>query len=214
MIGTLGHTKARTNFGILCGWTCLAAGVLGALSGIALLLIDPAVSRDRYSYPLSSGDFAAVQAWFFIQHFGLLAGQIALLQSGVLGRRKVVTRGQWVAIAGMLGLAATELLAVMAAKSKYPSDGTYVLDALYTFTTIAIGGGLIAAAIGVLRTPAARRAETWITLALGGWVFVPMIPAIIAGFTPARLGISGWMLLYAVLGWALVRGERPTRIST
>ena len=34
---------------------------------------------------------------------------------------------------------------------------------------------------------------------------VPMTPAIAAGFLPARLSITGWMLLFAVLGLAIVR---------
>jgi hypothetical protein len=45
----------------------------------------------------------------------------------------------------------------------------------------------------------------WVPLTMGVWVFVPMIPAMLAGFLPARLAISAWMLLYAALGWALVR---------
>ena len=47
-------------------------------------------------------------------------------------------------------------------------------------------------------------------LALGVWVFVPMTPAIMAGFMPARLAITGWMLLFAALGWALAVPRSPT----
>lgn len=46
---------------------------------------------------------------------------------------------------------------------------------------------------------------------LGVWVFVPMTPAIALSFLGARLAISGWMLLFAVLGLALVaEARRPS----
>ena len=41
---------------------CLAAGVLGAASGLALALVEPSVDVDRFSYPLSAGSFAAAIA--------------------------------------------------------------------------------------------------------------------------------------------------------
>jgi len=40
---------------------------------------------------------------------------------------------------------------------------------------------------------------------LGVYVFVPLTPAIMGTFTAGRLGIGGWMLLFAVLGFGLTR---------
>jgi hypothetical protein len=59
------------------------------------------------------------------------------------------------------------------------------------------------------------RAQVWegwrrgVVLALGVWVFVPMFPALIVTPTDgARLAIGGWMLLFAVLGVALLSPVR------
>jgi hypothetical protein len=38
-----------------------------------------------------------------------------------------------------------------------------------------------------------------------GQVFVPLTPAIMGPFTAGRLGIGGWMLLFAALGHGLTR---------
>jgi len=194
------------------GWLCVLSALLGAASGIGLLAVDPQVTDDRYSYPLSAAPFAVAQSWFFVQHLGLIAGQAGFLARKALGLRRAVIRGQEVAIAGMIGLAVTELLAISAATAPYPSGGTYILDTLYTVTTIAIGGGLVVSGVVALRSGVVRRADGLIALAIGGWVFVPMLPAIVAGFTPARLAITGWMLLYALLGRSLIRGGEPRRV--
>jgi hypothetical protein len=53
----------------------------------------------------------------------------------------------------------------------------------------------------------------WLPLTLGVWVFVPMMPALVAGYLPARLAITAWMLLYAALGWVLVQREAAVEMS-
>lgn len=199
---------------VVAGWAGIMAGILGVVSGFALLFVDPAVTDDRYSYPLSADAFTAIQAWFAVQHVGLLLPQVAVLRAGLVGESKAARWGQWAGIAGMVGLIATEALAVSAAESPYPSRRTDVLDALYSVTTIAIGLGLTVAGAAALRGGVSRRIIAWVVLLVGAYVFVPMTPAIIAGFTPARLGIMGWMLLYGGLGLVLVRHARePERAS-
>ncbi|MFP4635760.1 MAG: hypothetical protein ACLFRD_07865, partial [Nitriliruptoraceae bacterium] len=44
----------------------------------------------------------------------------------------------------------------------------------------------------------------FVPLALGVYVIVPMGPLLVASDDLARLGIGGWMLGFAALGWALV----------
>ena len=43
----------------------------------------------------------------------------------------------------------------------------------------------------------------FVPLGLGVWVFVPMLPALAGPFVAARLAITGWMRLFALLGWRL-----------
>jgi hypothetical protein len=185
------------------GTVCLWAGLLGAASGIFLAVVDPVVPDTRFSYPLSAGAFVAIQLWFCVQHLGLIAGQVALWTSGALGRSRTARAGHVLALGGMLLLAVTEVVATTAAESPYSSSRTDVLDVLYGISSVAAGVGLVIAGIAALRARVWQGWERWLPLALGVWVFVPMTPAIMAGFLPARLSITGWMLLYAALGWAL-----------
>jgi hypothetical protein len=40
------------------------------------------------------------------------------------------------------------------------------------------------------------------------YVFVPLTPALFASYLAARLAIGGWMLGFALLGWALIHMAR------
>lgn len=184
------------------GRLCLWAGALGVASGVFLAVVPPAVVEDRYSYPLTAVGFVLIQCWFVVQHLGLAVGLVGLRRSAAVGGRRV---GVTAAIVGMGILTATELAAIGAARSTYPGPGTDLLDALYGISSVAIGIGLVGAGIAVLRTDIWRGWRRWLPLALGVYVFVPMFPAMFGGFVTARLAISGWMLLFALLGWALTR---------
>ena len=194
------------------GAVCLVAGVLGAGSGLYLAVADPRVPDSQFSYPLTAAGFVAIQLWFCVQHLGLLAGQVALRSSGVAGPGRAVAWGHGLGIAGMALLTLTELLAIAAADDPYPSSLTNVLDALYGVASLAIGVGLVIVGTAVRGVGAWTGWRAWLPLALGVWVFVPMTPAIMAGFLPARLAISAWMLLYAALGWALA--SRPAAVRS
>ena len=185
------------------GVTCLAAGVLGAVSGISLVVYPGQVSEDMFSYPLTAGGFTVIQTWFFVQHLGLLAGIAALARAEVLAEGRSARWGTGVAAAGMALLAVTELIAITARHSTYPGDGTGLLDALYGVSSLAVGAGLVLAGIAVRRR---RRWTGWrgrVVSAAGIFVFVPMTPALMGPFVLARLAITLWMLLFAALGYAL-----------
>ena len=183
------------------GRWCLWAGLLGAASGLALIAAPAAVAEDRFSYPMSAAAFVAVQCWFAVQHLGLWAGIVGLGRSAAQAPPAAIR----LAAAGMLLLAATELAAIAAARSAYPGPGTSVLDALYGVSTIAVGAGLVWVGIVVVRSGGWTGRRRGLPLALGVWVFVPMLPALFAGFLAARLAITFWMVLFALLGWALER---------
>lgn len=192
----------------LSGMLCLVAGVLGAASGLVMVAVAPAVPEGRYSYPFESGVFIAIQTWFFVQHLGLLAGQWGLRVGGAAGTGRLVRWAHWVGLAGMALLSVTELLAISAAWDPYPSARTNILDAFYGISVIGIGVGMTAVGVGVIRQ---RRWLSWhrsVPVAIGIWAFIPMTPAIAAGYLPARLSITGWMMLYASLGWVLLSTPR------
>ncbi len=187
------------------GGTCLWAGLLGAASGVFLALVPAQVDDHLYSYPLNDAPFAAIQVFFFLQHLALVLGLLGVWRSGATGRSRIGAWGMGAAVAGMGLLALVELAAISAANSFYPSPRTDVLDVFYGISSFLIGLGMIVAGIAVLR---AGRWTGWrglLMLVTGAYVFVPMTPALMGPFVLARLAIAGWMLLFAALGWALLR---------
>jgi hypothetical protein len=192
------------------GWLGLVAGLLGLVSAIFLMAVEPSVGRDRFSYPFASGAFAAIQVWFSIQHIGLLAGLYGLWRSGAVGTSRL---GQWGALGAIVGmglLTVTELVAISGSDSFRPSARTDFIDSLYGIASFLLGGTLIVAGIAVIRT---RQWQGWrrvLPLILGLYVFVPLTPALFATYVLARLAIGGWMLGFAFLGWALLTTARET----
>lgn len=187
------------------GQVCLAAGVLGAASGVALALVEPAVGSDQWSYPQSVGAFTATQVWFAIQHVGLVLGLLALWWSGAVGTSRLGRIGHYGAVGCMLAFAFTELAAITAATDSVDSTRVAVLNGLYGVFSILLGAALVAEGTAVLRAGVWRSWARWVPLAIGVWVFVPMLPALALSFTAARFAIAGWMLLFAALGWALTQ---------
>lgn len=190
------------------GVVCVAAGVLGAVSGVFMAVYPGEVPEDMYSYPLTADGFTAIQIWFFIQHLGLIAGLAALTRTEAMAPGWIARWGTGLAVSGMALLAVTELVAITARNTTYPGDGTGLLDGLYGVSSLAIGVGLILAGIAV------RRRGNWtgwrglVVLVAGIFVFVPMTPALMGPFVLARLAITVWMLLFAALGYALWKSDR------
>jgi hypothetical protein len=190
------------------GWLCVLAGILGAVSAVVLLAAPPAVATDRLSYPFTPAGFSVAQVWFSIHHLGLLAGLYGLRRSGAAGTGRLGSIGSWAAMVGMILLAVAELAAITVADGPAAIAQSGWLGGLYGVSSIVIGGGLILAGVAVLRTDEWRDWRRFVPLVLGVYVFVPMTPALMASFVAARLAIGGWMLGFAVLGWALVKSAR------
>ncbi len=199
------------------GLVCLWGGLLGAASGIALAVVPPAVEPDVYGYPLGPTAFTLIHSFFFVQHLALVLGLLALWRSGALGKTRLGPWGTGTAVVGMTLLALTELAAIPAANAPYPSPHTDILDTIYGVASMVIGIGLVLTGIAVLRAGLWQGWQRFLPLLLGVYVFVPMTPAIFGPFVLARLAISGWMLLFALLGWELARrrshrAEQPAAV--
>lgn len=186
------------------GWITIVAGLVGAAAGVFLVVVEPAVAEDRYSYPLSPGGFAAIQAFFGVHHLGLLAGLYGLWRSGAVGDSRSGRWGATGAIAGMGLLTLTEFVVISAADAAYPSAQTDVMDMLYGVSSLVVAVGLIMVGVAVMRAGRWRGWHRFVPLALGVYVIVPMGPLLMASHDLARFGIGGWMLGFAALGWALV----------
>ena len=177
-MATILHTSGSVQGVQLLGRICFWAGVLGAASGIFLAVYPADVEPDRYSYPLTAMAFAAIQVWFFVQHLGLIAGLEAVRRLSA-GRSRL---GLAVAIAGLALLSVVELLAISAAGTTESSSLAGLLGALYGISTILAGLGPIYAGLVANGPWFASPLRRLLLLATGAYVFVPMFPALTAGF--------------------------------
>jgi hypothetical protein len=198
------------------GAVCLVAGLAGAASGIYLAVLDPDVSTDRFSYPQSAGEFFTIQVFFVVQHLGLLLGLLALGRTGAVPRTRLGLIGTYGAAVGMVGLAVMEVVAITARDVAVDSTTATMIGAGYGVVSVWLGATLVAAGIAMVRAGVWQGWRRWVVLALGVWVFVPMMPALATMTDGARLAIAGWMLLFAALGAVLMRvrsqvGGTPTR---
>jgi hypothetical protein len=71
-----------------------------------------------------------------------------------------------------------------------------------------MGVGLILEGIAVLRARIWDGWRRWLPLALGIWVFVPLMPAMGLPVESAEAATAGWMLPFAALGWRLATLDR------
>lgn len=194
----------------ISGWLCLAAGILGAVSGVYLVLVSPAMSDDMWSYPLTPRAFAWIQAWFAVQHLGLVLGLLGLWWSRAVGPTRLGRFGHFGAVGGMAALALTEVAAIAARHDSMETATVTALLTAYSVVTLVLGAALIAEGVAVRKRGLWRGWRGWTPLALGVWVFVPMTPALALSYVGARLAISGWMLLFALLGWVLLQRQDVT----
>lgn len=194
------------------GAVCFVAGLAGAASGIYLAVMVPDVSTDRFSYPQGAGEFATIQVFFVVQHLGLLLGLLALVRTGAVPHTRLGLIGTYGAVVGMVGLAAMEAVAITARDVAVDSTTAAVVGAGYGVVSIVQGVSLVAVGSAMVRAGAWQGWRRWVVLALGVWVFFPMIPALATMTDGARLAIAGWMLLFAALGAALMRDPSP-RVS-
>lgn len=194
-----GGSPPVSTAGLLCFWGAL----LGALGGVVLAVMPPAVSPDRFSYPFAAGGFLVAQSVFVLNHVLLLAGILGLAGSGAPGNGRFARSGPLIAGVGWVALTLCEVRAMTLVTSPYPSPETDVLDMGYGVATILIGLGLVLAGIAVLRARVWAGWHRFITLACGVAVFVIVIPGVFGPFLAGRIVLTVWMLMLAAMGWAL-----------
>jgi len=209
-MSTITRTPTTTSRSVRrAGVWCLGAGLVGAAQAIILLAWSPQVSDDRYSYPFTGFGFVVAQASFFLQHLPLVVGVVALMWLPATRASRTARIATGAAAVGLMLLTAMELITIVAYDAATDSSLATLINNLYGPPVILIGAGLIVAGIALLRQGTARwGGARWVpalVLLLGVYVFVPLTPAIMGTFTAGRLGIGGWMLLFAVLGFGLTR---------
>ena len=133
------------------GLVGVAAGLLGALSAVVMLLWPPQVAEELVSYPFTTVGFYIAQGWFFIHHVGLVLVLVALAQSGAVGNGRLERGGAWTAVIGMVALTLCELLAMRYADWNTATANAGLMGICYGISVTVSGLGMLAAGIGVLR---------------------------------------------------------------
>jgi hypothetical protein len=192
------------------GIACLIGGLLGAAGGFYLALRTPVVGEEMWSYPQGPGEFATTQVFFAITHVGMILGLLALRWCGAVPPSRLGRVGHVVAVAGMVALTVTELLAIIPAREATDSAAAGMIVAIYSIGTILIGLGMIAAGIAA-RDGTWSGWQRWLPLVMGVWLFVPTMPALALEGDVARISLGIWALLFAALGWVLWRRSEEPR---
>jgi hypothetical protein len=172
------------------------AGLLGAVHAVLLAAYPPAVAEASYSFPFPPAGFAASQAVLAARDLALTVLIAALLWTPC-GRGWTARVGLVGSAVSMLTLAALEIISVAVGDS-------VDVGAWYGLASFGVGLGLTLAGVSAARTPMRSPWLRFLPLTIGLYVFVVLTPGILAGFTPGQLVIGGWMLLFALLGKALL----------
>lgn len=192
------------------GLVGVLAGLFGVASTLLVMLIPPAVSPDRFSYPFAATGYVLAEIAFTLQHLLLLAVVIGLARLERGSPSRLTRVGLWLTGCGLLALTGCELLALAAVTATVTSSIAMVIGMAYGVAMLLCGVGLVLTGIGVARRRLLTGWARWLPLVLGGYVFVVLFPAVFGPQTAGRLAIGTWMLLFAALGYALLRVGRAS----
>lgn len=199
-------TRTPSATGQRAGIITIAGGALGVLCAAAVLLTPPMVSSTRFSYPFDVTWFVVAQLLFALQHLAMVAGVVglyALLATPTrLWRAALATAG-----GGLVLLIGCEIFGLFAATATNDSAMGQAASTAYGLPTVLVGVGFV-----LFGSVIGRRGllpwGRWIPLAVGLYVFVVLIPALLGPDVAGRLALGGWMMLYLLLGVALWRRAR------
>jgi hypothetical protein len=194
------------------GALCLGGGLLGVVEGIITLSWSPQVTEERFSYPFDEFWFVIAELAYAFQHVLLVAGGMALLWLPAVRASRAARIATRVAVAGLVLLVIAELSALSLYDASMDFTLTTVITSLFTLPIVLIGVGLTVAGVALLRQGTADGTRMrWLSIAVlatGAYVFVALVPLVNQPDPVGRLSIGGWMMLFAVLGHALIRVSR------
>jgi hypothetical protein len=147
------------------GLAAITGALLAIAGNTALLFINPVVTEDALSYPVTPGQFRWVQLFFALTQALMAYGVFALVRSGAARRTRSTRIFGALAVIGFVITVPGELVLMLVADEAF--DSTAVNTASSVF-----GIGLLVADVGLIGYGlAALRSRLWPT----GWAALPLI---------------------------------------
>lgn len=202
-------TRDDGRFVSTAGLLCLVGAIIGAAGGLAMILVSPSVAPERFSYPFDDVGHVVVESVFLLNHGLLLVGLLGVTRSGATGDGRLGRAGIGVAATGMVLLSVCEVMAMVLVDAMAADTAVGWLGAAYGLATVTIGVGLVMAGIAVARARVWRGWARFVVLTGGVAVFVVVLPGVAGPMVIGRLVLIAWMLVFAALGFALLR-SRPS----
>jgi hypothetical protein len=190
------------------GLVGLVAGILGVVQALVVMVTPPQVSPDRFSYPFEATGYVLAEISFTVQHLLLIAIVLGLARLERRSPARLTRVGLWVTGLGLLALSGCEVLTLGAVEASVTSSIAMTIGMAYGIAMVLCGAGLVLAGIGVGRRRLLAGWARWLPLVLGVFVFLVLFPAVFGPQLAGRLAIGTWMLLFGVLGYALLPAGR------
>jgi hypothetical protein len=190
-----------------------SVGRLTAISGLAgtalsLMIIawPDQVPDTRWSFPFAEGSYIGAQVLFALQHALLVPGLVVVSRLARSTAGRVTRVGLVLTIVFTAISSVIELAAIAGAGVSATSATADALGMAYGVMTLGVGVGFILAGIAFVRRPVLPGAiGRWVYLAIGVWTFFPMLPSLFMPLVWGRIAIGTWYLMYAGIGFALIR---------
>ena len=203
------------------GWLTVVSALAGTALAVAIIVWPEQVSDTRWSFPFDASSYVAFQVSFFLHDLTLIPG-LALVAGWAWPSASRATRiGLGLTVTSMVAGALIEVSAVSAATSSVTSTAATVLGTAYGVMSLGFGVGFVMAGLALRRQPLIPgRVGRWTYVLIGVWTFFPMLPSLFMPMVWGRITIGIWFLLYAGIGFTILRfadqasaGGEPSRVT-
>jgi len=189
------------------GLACAASGVLMVLLAIPIGMHIGDAPENQWSYPQSAGVFLVEAVLLAVAHLLSAAGFVGALRLKAYGGSGAGRVGLWVAVFGLVGLAAAEIASGVIAEEASDSEIATAVSTAFGITSLVFAVGAIVGGLAVVRAGVWPGRWKWVVLATGVVTIVLVTPANISGSLPFRqAALLIWSLLFIPLGLDVARG--------
>jgi hypothetical protein len=184
---------------------CVVGGLVTAVGAVWAATRNGVVSPDRLSYPFDVQTFRITEIVWSLAHLLALAGAVALLRSGLVGRSRLGRVGLGITLAGMALLVPAEFGFAVIADAALDSPESAALGAGIGLAVTLSGIGFTLTGIRVVRERLWIGWGRWTPLLCGVFVLAVLLPVQAAAPSLFLWPVAGWSACLALFGWALAR---------